>query len=587
MQQSKVLYNTAFLLRPVHPVLTKEELHALLDEVRKSLWPRLIGVPPEYAFTDDWGTAYRDYLRQEAWDACCQAPDTLGFEVQSLCKEVGEDILHAVRRTWRIAYPGLQDCSDRSEVVDIGLQTDWEGRCIRFSFNSEMRYMPFAGFGEAPKELLVTPPEVSAVLQAEGLACDFLVQGSEGRSEHAPSYGWEVKPTRVRDEVEARQLAEAIQDPDRPLCLVLYFGTTEKVSKEADIIARRGAMKAHVYVLENRAEVLGPIRKALPGWDIDRDVRERSCRILFPFGEYSSLDNANPRFRMAWLRGMASKVRLTRILDGLLRYFTQKDRHGLLDIWDMQRLLAGIEVQNEKEFAEVAGQVADEAENRAKQKAFEVAELQRELRDLREKQSELLFALELTKDDNRALADSNESLRRLCEQQNGELAKTRSKRKPLPEIPPPPPAFQNLVEILQYAKRHFPNLEILDQAFIHARDLGNRTPAEGYQMLKAMNDILCPLCVAGGANIARDFQMKSGFECSFSEGSQTKSTHDIERERTIKYKGKSYTFWPHVRSRTRGEESLIRAYFVFEQETKKILVGFFGKHLRTAGTPHL
>lgn len=587
MQQSKVLYNTAFLLRPVTPVQTKEELETLFDEVRKSLWPVLVCVPPQYAFKDLAGADFLEFLRQKEWNVRFHSENSLGFDVQSLHEQIGGDILHAMRRTRGIAYPGLQGCSDRTEVIDIGLQTDWKGRCLRFSYNSEMRYMPFAGFGEAPKEFFRMPEAVSAVLGIEGLSCDFLVQDKEQRSDGAPSYGLKGKPAFVQNEKEAMALASAIQDKDRPVCLVLYFGRTGKIQKEATLIARHGALKAHVYILDGRAEVLEPIRKALPGWDIDRNVRERSCRILFPFGEYASLDDANPRFRMAWPRGMASKVRLTRIFDGLLRYYTQRDRHGLLDLWEMQRLLAGIEVQNEKDFAAEAGSVADEAEKRMKQMAIEADDLQRELRDSRKKQEDLQFALELTKEDNKLLAESNESLRNYCERQNAELAKAKGKHKPLPEIPPPPPVFQDLVEILQYARKHLENLEILDQAFIHARDLGNRNPAEGYQMLKAMNDILCPLCREGGASIACDFQMKSGFECSFSEGGQTKDSHDIERERTIKFRGKTYVFWPHVRSRSHGEEQLIRAYFCYDKEAKKLLIGFFGKHLRTAGTDRM
>ena len=284
MQQSKVLYNTAFLLRPVTPVQTQEELRELFDDARKSLWPVLIRVPPKFAFTGDWGTDLQVFLRQKKWRARFVSEHTLGFEVESLCGWEGNDILHAIRKTRRVAYPGLHECSDRTEIIDIGFQTDWEGRCLRFSYNAQMRYQPFAGFGDAPKEPFKKIPKfVAAVLATKGLYCDFRVLDKEPRQEGAPSYGWKRQPTWVRDEETATRLASAILDKERPVCLVLYFGTTSKIVKEATFVAQQGSLKAHVYILDTCASVMGPIRRALDGWDLDRDVKERSCRILFPF----------------------------------------------------------------------------------------------------------------------------------------------------------------------------------------------------------------------------------------------------------------------------------------------------------------
>lgn len=588
MRQSKVLYNAAFLLRPEKPVESKGELEALFDEARKALWPAIVRIPPEYAFEGELSEAFERFKKEREWNVRFGAPDSLGFEVESSCARFGDDILHAVRRNREIQYPGMKGCSDRTEVVDIGFQTDWAGRCLRFSYNAEMRYSPFAGFGgEDPKELLQMPFEVAAVLQAEGLRCNLVLRDQEPAPDGAPVYDARLKPRIVSDAAGARQLAEAIGDERRPVCLVLYFGPTRRSLKEAGIVAGKGMLKAHVYVLRTTEEVLAPIRKALPGWNIDRDVRDRSCRVLFPFGDYASFDDANPRYRMAWPRRMSTTDRLTRIVKGLLRYFCQEDDAGLLGMRDMRRRLSGAEAKNDKELAEEAGRIAESAESAAKAAEAEAEDARRENRELRGKLADAEVLLEFADEDRVALEGTIDSLRKICEEQNARLAKAEGGKKPLPEMPAPPPVFKNLVEVLEYARKNLPNLEILKEAFPHARSLDHRNPKEGFQMLRDMNDILYPLCKEGGPNVATDFNSKSGFDCTFSEGGQTKGTRNIETERTIEVRGKKFVFWPHVRSRTHGEDRLIRAYFCYDPDAGKILVGFFGKHLRTAGTERM
>lgn len=588
MRQSKVLYNAAFLLRPEKPVETKEELESLFDGARKALWPALVRIPPEFAFDDELSEAFERFKKEREWNVRFGAPDSLGFEIESSCARFGDNVLHSVRRDRGIQYPGLQGCSDRTEVVDIGFQTDWEGHCLRFSYNAEMRYSPFAGFGgEDPKELLQMPFEVAAVLQAEGLRCDLVLRNREPAPDDAPVYEERSKPRIVSDASGARKLAESIGDARRPVCLVLYFGATRKSLKEAGIVARKCALKAHVYVLRTTDEVLAPIRKALPGWNINRDVRERSCRVLFPFGDYASFDDANPRYRMAWPRRMSTRDRLTRIVKGLLRYFCQEDDAGLLGMRDMRRRLSGAEAKNDKELAEEAGRIAEAAESAAKKAESEAEDARRENRELRGKLADAEVLLVFADEDRGALEGTIDSLRKICEEQNARLAKAEGGKKPLPEMPAPPPVFKNLVEVLEYARKNLPNLEILKEAFPHARSLDHRNPTEGFQMLRDMNDILYPLFKEGGPNVATDFNSKSVFDCTFSEGGQTKGTRSIETERTIEVRGKKFVFWPHVRSRTHGEDRLIRAYFCYDPDAGKILVGFFGKHLRTAGTERM
>ena len=588
MQQTKVLYNTSFLLRPKTTVRNADELELLFHAVRKKLWPHLGRIPSEFAFDDELQSAFQSFVTKREWNARFRGPNSLGTEIESSCARFGDDMLHAIRRFRMIEYPGLKGRSDRTEVTDIGLQTDWKHQCIRFSFNSEMRYSPFAGFGEQdPKELLRMPLEVVAVLETEGLVCDLVLDGSKPDMSGVPHYGATFDPFLVSDVTTARLLADVVMDKHRPVCLVIYFGHTKRAMKEAKIIAKAGALKSHVYVLETRDEVLAPIRKALPTWDIDRDVKERSCRVIFPFPDYDSSDGANPRFRMAWPRRMSTRDRLTRITKGLLRYFPQEDREGLLGMRDMRRRLIRADAKDNKEYAEEAEKIADESERLAKEKEADAEEARSTCRELRQTIEELELKLEIAQQDKAELEGANESLRKVCADQGTLLAKRGVKAKDIPTLPEEPPVFHDLVEVLGYAEKHLNNLKILKSAYSHAKSLDRRNPSEGYWMLRDMNDILFSLFQKGGTEIDDEFNSRSHFSCVSSEGSQTRADRKIKRERTILENGKPFVFWAHVRSKTRGEDCLIRAYYCYDQETQKILIGFFGKHLRTAGTERM
>lgn len=482
----------------------------------------------------------------------------------------------------------MKGCSDRLEVVDIGIRTDWEGRCIRVSINSEMRYLPFAGFGgEDPKERLRIPEFVTAALSVRDLTCDLVISEKPADSIASINYPLRDKPTKVENETEAALLAASIRDSRRPVCLVLYFGTTARTALEAEQVAKEGALKSYVYVISPKNKVLNPIQKALPGWNLDRDVRECSCRIVFPFPDYADQDNANPRYRMAWPRKMSSNDRLIRILRGLQRYFPQEDPAGLLGMRDMNRRMLRTEAKANKEYASEAERVAEEAEQAAKESESRANVAKLENLGLRERIDDMMISLSFAQDNIKRLDEINNTLRSIISEQANLLAKRGVPKKDIPVERESVPVFKSLVDVLKWAKVHFQNLEILDQAFSHARSLDNRNPTEGYNMLKDMNDILYPLMKEGGANIAVSFKNRSGFDLTFSEGGQTKGDKGIELERTIRLRDKTFVFWPHVRSKTHGEDCLIRAYFHYDPDVDKILIGFFGKHLRTAGTDRM
>lgn len=594
MKQSKVLYNASFLLRPDKPVGTPEELRALFDAVLKEIWPPLTLEPPSEAFDGELEKQFNDFLSQPEWKKPLEDPEAKGFVLESSSLLLGDDKYHAARRFLALPCPveSMPNCSDRGVIDDIGMRTDWKEKCIRVSINSVMQYSPFAGFGpEFPKENLKIPILLLAILSVPGLSCDLSIKKPPEDSDEVIEYPLEFAPRFVKTEEAAHRLAASIRDPRRPVCLVLYFGISPRSKREAGVVAESAALKSHVYLVDADERVLAPIRRALPGWNIDRDVRERSCRVLFPFPEYFDADDANPRYRMAWPRRMSMTDRLSRIVNGLQRFFSQEDPNGLIGLRDLHRRLLRTHADESKNYASLAEREAEEADQIAKEKEAEAALAIIECNKLRSRIDDLETTLAFANEDKARLEETNDSLRQIAEEYGKLLAKRGVPEKDVPQLPEVVPVFKDLIDVLNWARTHFPNLEILDSAFPHARDLDDRNPTEGYRMLKDMNDILHPLLKKAGAGsgsssveIAHEFNDQSDFDLSFSEGGQTKMSKSYERKRTLRVRGTNYVFWPHVRSISRGDDRLIRAYFCYDQEADKILIGFFGKHLTTAGT---
>ena len=84
-------------------------------------------------------------------------------------------------------------------------------------------------------------------------------------------------------------------------------------------------------------------------------------------------------------------------------------------------------------------------------------------------------------------------------------------------------------------------------------------------------------------DIATRFQAISGFEFATSEGKQSKKDNSIRASRRITVKGKQYEIWPHIKFGNKPPK-ILRVYFAFDDDLKKIVIGHVGKHLKNATT---
>ena len=84
-------------------------------------------------------------------------------------------------------------------------------------------------------------------------------------------------------------------------------------------------------------------------------------------------------------------------------------------------------------------------------------------------------------------------------------------------------------------------------------------------------------------DIEKRFKELSGYEYAKTEGQNTKGDSRLRQSRKIEHDKREYELWSHVKYGNE-EPKLIRVYFDYDDDLKKIVVGHVGAHLDNATT---
>ena len=85
-----------------------------------------------------------------------------------------------------------------------------------------------------------------------------------------------------------------------------------------------------------------------------------------------------------------------------------------------------------------------------------------------------------------------------------------------------------------------------------------------------------------------EVQARTGYRMSFREGSMTRENPDMMRLREDVFEGKTISVEPHLKLRsTKGELTNQRLHFWYDQERKRIIIGYIGEHLESASSKHI
>ena len=545
----------------------------------------------------------RDWLLDEFYDtpeAREQAESDLAFELfqskdGSLCAspigkaqacylETGKILSHAIHVEKRLKSDLASNGFDRVFVEDVCIESakgDSIFPGIRFSYSSGLVYMPFLGFFNIPEKVSTVSELVKHILSMPDTDMEFCpcVRQKSQLEEIKFSYPLVDKPFRTDDDSSEIEFLDRLRDPYRPICLVVMMSDTDRAEKEASILARELQGNAHVWVLHHSKLLSQGFAKCIPGFDEKKNYSGTVCRVFFPFEQYSPMENHNPLYRFPWLGG--SEYRAL-ILRGVFQYYRIQLPGWRTTIGDIDYLkwklnqerkknLQESEEEEQKASATHLGKLLaiSRDENKALHDELSFMEetqerLHGDIRDLHGEVGELTS--EVSRLRMRKLADENDSPKEI---------------RPLPT---------RLEEVLLWAKDFLTHLVILPNAMKTARqDNGQRDCGLAWDILRSMNSTLFDLRYGSRKNIdiKREFEQRTRF-CYADESGETKNMPEVQKERRLVYEGRNVDFWLHIKPASCNKEAkLIRAYFAFDDDNRKILIGFFGPHLRNAATKHV
>ena len=106
-------------------------------------------------------------------------------------------------------------------------------------------------------------------------------------------------------------------------------------------------------------------------------------------------------------------------------------------------------------------------------------------------------------------------------------------------------------------------------------------PEKVWDILYRIANQMADLFRSGKDNISeKDVADAAGFDMSFREGAETREREEFMRYRKDTYRGKEISVEPHLKFRAgRSEADYQRVHFMYDPETRRIVIGYMGDHL--------
>jgi hypothetical protein len=435
--------------------------------------------------------------------------------------------------------------------TDIGLRTHGDDVIVSvqnsFSWNKEN----ITANREDP------PPSVPKVVRY--VVKDFTVYS--GRNE----FRLTETPLRLGKLDQAEALAQFIQSPERSYPLIVFNGATSESESESALLARKLTGKCQVVLVDDNAELSRRVRSLLPEnfW-----TAHGNFRVYFPFNRRN-----NPPERHRWFSVADSAYQSMRevMIAGLLSNNTVTEHHAVESITDISRLISRNDL--------VQRATADDGASAELQEFFKLyEELERERDDYR------LLADRTASERDEAIEESKR-LRWETGSLREELDQSRKGSAPaeiaqlLKTLP------QTLLEVIELAKEIFAQkLCITEQALESAKDCESCTVInEGWRMLFHLQEELYRMKFDSDKklDLEREFANQTGLDLAMSEGRKTQQDRKLMNLRKIRFEGREYDITPHVKYGNRSPK-MLRLHFAFDEEKKRIIVGFLGSHLENA-----
>lgn len=374
-----------------------------------------------------------------------------------------------------------------------------------------------------------------------------------------------------------KELVDHLQSINRHHVVVVFNPMgSEEILEEANMVARDLAGKSRVMVLDKDPELTEELQQYLSQrlW-----VRARKFRVYYPINPsfprpflhrwFDPFDPAYPKMRKD-------------LVSSLLRTYHLQEEDTVTDISQVKSLIEW--AKQEKELTELS------SGNRELQEVLKA----------RERQFQKQIS-EIEGERDQAKLDSNwwmSEYEKIDANQDNMEAKIATLQKALKSRPQEDVIdwfskfrgrLQTLEETVEFfSERYQDRLIFADEARKSAKKFAECRGIvldHAWGMLSDIANLLHDLRFGKNKNVdvEKVFGERSQYEYAKTEGKQSKGDKSIRADRQITVNGKKYEIWAHVRWGNKSPKCL-RVYLDYDEELKKIVIGYVGDHMPNAGS---
>lgn len=375
---------------------------------------------------------------------------------------------------------------------------------------------------------------------------------------------------------QGKPLADSIESKERKYPLIVVHGEEPHLIDEARFLAKNLAGKCQVFVIKENPELAEEIQTYL---NKDYLVRKGEIRVFFSINDRFR----NPR-RHRFYNPASEDYPNQRvgIINGLLRTHPLVERDAVESVYEIDSLIRKL---NFKDFIANHQDQKDELEP-----IFE--ELEFNLSEKKELEEKLQIA-EQEADEYAQMVDDLEGkkwkleskIQSLSQKQDLQISQN-NKIKLVDSLHSLPTSLAEVVNCFKIA--HSDKLVFAEGALESCKEYDQFSDVN--EAWKMFSDLVIKLW-----NLKFDdsmvfeeqtFNHKSRYTLAMTEGRNTKRDAHLMALRKIKHNGKEYDITPHIKLRNSGSK-MLRIYFAFDEEKRKIVVGHIGPHLDNATTKTL
>ena len=374
------------------------------------------------------------------------------------------------------------------------------------------------------------------------------------------------KPLSFSDSGTGQLLLTLVFSPERRYPIIIFNGDSEENKKEATALATELTGKVQIFVVSSNPELDAELKEIFP---YEWGIASHQMRVYFPIitknprpGRHRFFETSNPSYFQ----------QREGIIHGLLRNHILLDPEGIETLEDLRRERSRAALSRLQKFEGTAGSPEELEFLKELSKEQETMIHQLEEKVLSAKADADYFASQ-----HDEVADE---VKKLKWQVANEHLPTSLHPYSIPHLTSLP---QNLSEVAKAAKIQWKGkLDFAQEAFDSAAKDSPKCDFvnEAWEILAHLATTLHELKFnsAKGGDLAKEFEAASGYSYSKTEGAATKSDTHLAKMRVIEHGGKTYKIWPHIKKGVKPPK-MIRVHFDFDEDDKKIVIGFIGLHM--------